>query len=387
MARHFKRFIFQTAFFFALAAVFPQRTSILNGNNDFSIDFPLGFNLVDSNSEGTSFQLQSLVPSTVVTAVVRVYQDGRYDSSKLALEGTMKALGAEYEIEEFEWRNQTSAISSLAMVIGREQESGYALSAVLPEKQGIVVIVTWTPARFYDRAESYMLSLLDSLNIDAGSYYEAGPVTAYQFAKSSEYVPVNLEIDGTKISTRLRANDNEAASYLIEREYAVLSLYAGNSLWKDAWQRYYRMIFRDSYQRLWQASFDIFNEIFPKAKDNTDLAQKLLYWTQNFTYEREKNTSDFAPLPSILLGGGSDCDSRSMLLSVLLTAMNMEAPMLVSAQYGHAMAAITSDHPGHSFEFNGTGYLMGETTSKGLTWGKIDSTQDDQSKWILVEFP
>ncbi|MBQ2205918.1 MAG: hypothetical protein II413_01770, partial [Treponema sp.] len=115
--------------------------------------------------------------------------------------------------------------------------------------------------------------------------------------------------------------------------------------------------------------------------------QKLLTWTQNFSYEREKNSSDFASLPSMLLGGGSDCDSRSMLLSVLLTGMNQDAILLVSRQYSHALCAITSGHQGHSFKFNGKDYLMGETTKQGLTWGIIAADQDKQDNWVPVIFP
>ena len=103
-------------------------------------------------------------------------------------------------------------------------------------------------------------------------------------------------------------------------------------------------------------------------------------------YERERTTSDFTSLPAMLLGEGSDCDSRALILCVLLTQMNQDAVLLVSPQFSHAMTAITSDHPGHSFKINGKDYLMGETTAQGLTWGKIDEKQDDQRKWMAISF-
>ncbi|MBR6154287.1 MAG: hypothetical protein IKQ43_07610 [Treponema sp.] len=379
---------FITVFLFAAAVQgFSQRISLISGNDEVSIDFPLGFNLVDANSDGTAYQLQSLVPQSAVTAVIRIYDSKRYDSAENALKGTLNTLNAKYEAEQFEWRNQTSSIASFTAVMGCDNVAGYALSASLPENKGTIILLTWCDPRFLERSQNYMLSFLDALNIDLGCYYEAGPITAYLYPKSSEYVAVNLKIDGKDIKSRLRANDKEASEYLIEREYDVLTLYASNNLWKDAWQRYYRMIFRDSYIRLWQVSFDIYNEIAPSCTDDTELAQKLLTWTQGFKYEREKNTSDFASLPSMMLGGGSDCDSRSMLLTVLLTAMNQKAAMMVSAHYSHAMALFVSDHPGHSYEFEGEQWLMGETTAQGLTWGKIDATQDTQTKWIFLPLP
>ena len=366
---------------------FSQRIGLLGDNSEVSIDFPLGFNLVDANSDGTAYQLQSLVPLSAVTAVIRIYDSNRYDSAENALKGTLNTLNAKYEAEQFEWRNQTSSIASFTAVMGRENVAGYALSCSIPENKGTIVLLTWCAPQFLERSQNYMLSFLDALNIDLGCYYEAGPITAYLYPKSNEFVDVNLKIDGKDIKSRLRSNDKEASEYLIEREYDVLTLYASNNLWKDAWQRYSRMIFRDTYMRLWQVSFDIYNELAPSCSDDTALAQKLLTWTQGFKYEREKNTSDFASIPSMMLGGGSDCDSRSMLLTVLLTAMNQNAAMMVSAQYSHAMALFVSDHPGHSYEFDGEQWLMGETTATGLTWGKIDATQDDQTKWIFLPFP
>ena len=133
--------------------------------------------------------------------------------------------------------------------------------------------------------------------------------------------------------------------------------------------------------------FDISNALAPGCKDTTEYAQKLLTWTQDFKYEREKNTSDFASLPSILLGGGSDCDSRSLLIAVLLQAINEDAIIFVSAEYSHAIAGFVSNHPGFGFTVNGKTYLTGETTAKGLTWGKISGSQTDLEKWIPVVLP
>ncbi|MBQ9538918.1 MAG: hypothetical protein IJU95_06580 [Treponema sp.] len=174
---------------------------------------------------------------------------------------------------------------------------------------------------------------------------------------------------------------------MIEREYELLTIYAGNPSWKEAWQRYYRMIFRDSCDRLRRPAFDIYNALAPDCADETDLAQRLLEWTQGMGYEREKNNSDFASLPSMLLGGGSDCDARSMMLAVLLRAMNMDSCMFVSATFSHALAGFVSSHPGHSFSVDGKNYLMGETTARDLTWGKVSAEMDDASQWIPVIFP
>ena len=363
---------------------FSQRLGF-SGYGDMAIDFPVGFQLMESSNDGSSYELKSTV--LPVTCIIKIYHTSRYASPKDALDSSLKALKAENETEEFEWRNQTSAISSFNTTLNRQRIMGYGLSASLPEGKGTVVMLAWAGVNQFQLSETYILSFLDSLIIDEGCYFETGPITRYLYPKTENRVDVNLEIDGKKIATSLAENDREAADYLIAREYDILKLYMTNANWKKAWQRYYRMIFKDSYNRLWRVAFDVYNELAPSAADETDLAQKILTWTQGFKYERESSTSDFTSLPAVLLGEGNDCDSRSMLIAIFLTSWNQDAIMLVSAELSHAMPAFTSDHPGHSFTYDGKKYLMGETTAKGQTWGKIDATQDDQRKWLEVMFP
>ena len=375
------------ALFFAAILSLPLFANRVSFGNlqDASIDFPEGFSIAESDQTGTSFLLQSsIVP---VQALLRTWPSTRYENASQAMEKSLESLKLEYETEDFVWRNQDCVMAMFKGKINGTDQSGFALTASLPQKQGTVLLMAWTSPKNQDSCTAFMASLIDSLNIDAGSYYEAGPLTTWLYPDTEATTAVELEINGKTISTWIRNSDAEAGECLIDREYAVLTLYKKSNLWKQAWQRYYRMIFRDSFHRMQKAAFDIYNELSPLCSDDTDLAQKLLEWTQGFSYEREKNASDFASLPSILLGGGSDCDSRSMLLAVLLTAMNQDAIMLVSAQYSHAMAAITSSHPGHSFSYDGKKYLMGETTAPGLSWGKISGTQDNQSAWIPVMFP
>jgi len=153
------------------------------------------------------------------------------------------------------------------------------------------------------------------------------------------------------------------------------------------------MIYRDSYLRLQKAAFTLYNQLYPIAKKkdpenpNRELAQILLTWTQGFDYEREKTASDFANLPSIIAGGGSDCDSRSMLLAVLLAQMHCKTMMFVSAEYSHAIFGIAvTGQPGKNahIDVDEISYLLGETTAK-VDIGMIAKDLSDSSKWIPIE--
>lgn len=378
-------FLFSLIFIFFSAPVFADYTGFENYNQMISLDLPEGFELVESGDNGRYFHLQNTV--VPVQAIVRLYPRERYEGSLEALTDVLDRFGADGEADSFEWRNQTSAIGTFTANMLGIPSSGYGAAAVLPKGEGTIVLLTWAEEKLSDLYAPMMTSFIDSLCIDKGSYFETGMLTRYAYPLSADNLPLSLEIDGKKIETFIKENDREASEFLIDREYNVLLYYQSSPLWKEAWQRYYRMIYRDSFHRLMRVSFDIYNALAPSCKDETDLAQKLLTWTQTFSYEREANTSDFASLPSMLLGGGSDCDSRSLLLAVLLKNMNQDAIIFISAEYTHAVCGFISSHPGHSFNVEGKEYLMGETTAKGLTWGMIAKEQDDVSKWIPVVFP
>ncbi len=369
----------------ATQGAFADIVSISKKQSLVSIDLPEGYILLSTGNDGSSYQLQSTI--LPVSLIVKLYEKDIYSSAKEALEDNTARLSATSDLESFKWRSQDAALAEINFRLGNTAVTGYAASTVLPEDEGTVVLVAWSKEEDFEQCANLILSTIDSLCIDYGSYFSPGLVTSYAFPSSAEEQDFELDIAGHKIRSCLASNDNEASEYLIEREYELLTLYAGSPIWQEAWKRYYRMIFRDSCGRMKRAAFDIYNALAPDSVDETDLAQKLLQWMQDCSYEREKNNSDFASLPSMLLGGGSDCDSRSMMLAVLLRAMNMDSCVFVSATFSHAVAGFVSSHPGHSFPAEGKNYLMGETTAKGLTWGKIAEDMDDASQWIAVTFP
>ncbi|MBQ0039400.1 MAG: hypothetical protein KBS64_03110 [Treponema sp.] len=383
MTRFAKKIFIMTAALVAACPLFALRTNFNGFSKSVCIDLPEGFKLESASSE-TSFQLQSTIAP--VHAIIQIYSAEKYKGTRDAMETSISRLGIHADIDTFKWRNNDTTIALFSGNLMGIDSSGYGAAAVIPENKSIIMVLTWAADKDAPKASPYMTSLLDSVYVDLESYYVPGLLTEYTYPKQGSK-NIKISIDGKTVDTSIDSSDKEASEFLIDREYQVLLMYQKSNLWKEAWQRYYRIIFRDSCQRLRQATYDITNAIAPDCKDTTEIAQKLLTWTQGFKYEREKTASDFASLPSILLGGGSDCDSRSMLLAVLLQGINQDAIIFVSAEYKHSIAGFVSDHPGFAFTVNGKKYLTGETTAKGVTWGKIDGAQTDASKWIPVELP
>ncbi len=386
MTRICKTVLALTAIFFMSFYVNAENICVHNSDKAVTIDFPEGYYVAASADGGSSYQMQNRI--LPITLLIKSYPKGKfYKSPEEALKDNLSRLKAQSNQENFLWRRQKCSFASFKNNLG-QNASGYGAAVELPYDEGIIVLITWAEQSQFEKCSDLMLSTLDSLTIDYGSDYEKGLVTQYLYPDSSEgNIDVTLNIDGMEIHTVLKNSDAEASQYLIEREDRLLAQYTVTPNIEEACKRYYRMIFRDSMGRMQRAAFDIYNALAPYCTDETDLAQKLLTWTQNFKYERDTTASDFVSLPSMLLGSGSDCDSRSMLLTVLLKSMNMEATLFISPQFSHALAGFVSNHPGHAFTESGKKYLIGETTKKGLTWGMMAQEQSDQSYWITIPLP
>lgn len=371
--------------FFISIEIFAHRVSFEGFSNSVFIDLPEEFALVQSQGED-SFLLQSKVAP--VSSIIKIYKKEKFISAQEALGITIQKLNLKtLETKTAQWRNNEACIAAIKGKISGAESQGYAAASVIPENKSIAVLISWCGAENFNNANFLIESFIDSLCIDSESCFSPGLFTSLYHPASGNEQTLNLLIDKKEISTQLDSLDCKNSEYLIEREYKVLQMYMNSPLWKEAWQRYYRMIFKDSCKRLQKVSFDIYRTLAPDCKDETDFAQKILSWTQGFKYEREKTASDFVSLPSIISGGGSDCDSRAMLIAVILQSMNIDSIIFVSSEFHHAIAGLVSSHPGFVFTVDGKTYLTGETTVPGLTWGIIDKNQSDFSKWIPVMLP
>jgi hypothetical protein len=389
-----KRFFLTAAALLLLSAV-PLAAEIVT-DNDFgwSLDLPEGFSVADRTEDGMSYLFtHDRMP---VSLAVKLYEKGTYGSAGDALSGAVGKLpSGTYEKTEFTWRNVPCAIGTFSMTLGEKKYAGWAASATLAAKNAYLVLLCYTDEQIEKDSEQFIMSVLNSLAIDRGSSFEPGIIVSYAFPQT-ERQDVTLTINGRSIQTQLYKDDTAAADFVVSCEYAVLSLYANNEKWRQAWQRYYRMIFRDSYGRLKKASFDISSGLSEDAKKinpqhpDEGMAQLLLTWTQGFSYERENDSADFTSLPAVLAGKGNDCDSRSLLLCVLLENMGTKTALFVSKDYSHAVfgadVEAASQNENARMGAGNKTFLLGETTAK-VNMGLISGDMGDVSKWVAVELP
>jgi hypothetical protein len=252
------------------------------------------------------------------------------------------------------------------------------------------------------------LSALDSIVPTPSDVRSPGIMTEFAFPRED---PQRVKLANTQIEALIDKIDAEAAQYIADREFAVLRYSADTPRWQEAWVRFYRMIYRDAYGRLADAAFalerswnqrgagnkqtdaehpDAPSESSPSAKKApvllpAETAAKALAWVQSFTYERDLTGSDFVNPVSAALEGRGDCDSRALLWAIVLGQANIEAAMMVSREYSHAMGLADIPGPGARFELDRKQWLVAETTSV-VALGRIAAGNSDPGKWIGVNF-
>lgn len=382
------------AFFLIFPSFYSFSELVSSSVYGYSIDFPEMSEISDMTEDESSILFtHKLLP---VQTAIKVWPQENFQNSTQALYKTLEKLSATGEISTAKWRNRECAVSQITIsekALGTKMR-GWGTSIPLPDKKSFLTVISFAPEDKAYNCEQFILSILDSIMVDRGSFKESGLITAFAFPKAGQK-NITLTIAGKKINTVLDKDDSEANQFVVDREFSVFKLFVNQKCWKEAWQRFYRIIAKDGMGRTKRAAFDISNALtedcqkespdFPEAA----LAQKLLTWTQNFNYERKSSSSDradFTNIPATLEGAGSDCDSRSMLLMLLYKNLGLDSIMFISTQYSHAMVGINlPGKQGQTYSLDGKEYLFGETTAKNLTFGMIAKDMQDRKNWIPVE--
>jgi len=340
----------------------------------YSLDLPEGFALENRSGTTRYHFVHQLAP---VDLQIALYPPKQFSAASDALKFVTAQFGSKGDIASFEWRRRTASIAQLSF----PAKAGWSLSVELADKKGWLVMACYTDEARATELEPLIISTLDSVFSDDGAYFEAGPMTSFAWAKEK---PVQVEYRDAKtnIAVPMDTVDAGANQSVVDREYQLLTAYQTSPLVYAAWKRYYRLIYRDAWGRLSKPAF-LMQTVLPA--DPKELTAELLSWTQSFNYERDKDGSDFMNLADALARKTGDCDSRSLLLVMLLNQMGVDAILLVSPEYSHAVAAVDCPGEGARYELGGKKYLIADTTAK-VGAGLIAQDMADSSKWFPVAF-
>jgi hypothetical protein len=347
----------------------------------FQIDPPEGY--AYTSGDGKNRFSFSSDENTVLDLAV---YDGTYPSVEAMAADITRRLRNEGEQESFIYRRKNAVLMELRFTVAGARNNGWALCMELDNagkatKPLLLALAYGPEAR--DELQLLHFSALDSIAPSVADLHAPGPITEYVYPRGALRTRPLAGLDAEAL---VYENDAVAAQALIDREFEVLRRYASSPHSKEAQLRFYRMIYRDSFDRIANIAFSLEREWDIPALAKRDLAGKVLAWVQSFTYERDLSGSDFVNLVSAALDGRGDCDSRAMLWAIVMVQANIPASIMISTHYSHAMGLADLTGNGARFQLSANqNWLVAETTAKvGL--GLIGKDVSDPKYWWGLQF-
>lgn len=152
---------------------------------------------------------------------------------------------------------------------------------------------------------------------------------------------------------------------------------------KRTWHEIYKRIYWQSYDK-----FDLilkgFDKIFVDERMNDrDKLYFIISFVQNIEYNRPGGKLDLLPPLGTLATRFGDCDTKALLLYILLEKANVDCVLFWSFQYKHAMLGVAINARGNYKTHTGKNYYFVETTYPNWEIGDIDPQMDDLSLWYV----
>jgi len=373
---------------FITVLVSPVAAKELAADTGASIDMPSGFTPGDGDGK-TRFSYFDTNEGMELD--VLIFEPGQYSSAEIMAADILGQMGSKGDISSFIYQGRGAVIAELDYAVNGNPRKGHAVFiAGTPAASGTArsensyALVASAETSQYDSHSELIISCLDAFSIDRAARRFPGPVSQFLFpwpAARTERKTATFPA-GT-ISMPWSSEEEKEELSVTEREYRVLTTYAETAtLWVDAWARYYRMVYKESAARL-DSFTKAFSDSLP-ANDPTEAARRVLAWIQGFHYERDFAGIDFVPPLLAAFERRGDCDSRAVVMAIILERLGIDAVLMISREYSHAMLAVDVPGGGQRFTYNGKAYLVAETTAK-VGIGMIDSEQADFSKWLGVD--
>jgi hypothetical protein len=305
---------------------------------------------------------------------------------------------------ELNFTQGRASVTGWALFLELETQVPSATKSMANEKAYLAALA-YGPSR--PELQSLHLSVLDSIEGGAGDYRMPGAMTEFFYPRGKW---ITAKLANSKEEARFRENDAAAAQSVVEREFNVMKFYLSSPRWQEAWKRFYRAIFKDSFYRLEHAAFllernwnnsvlgpsgegikpEEVERLGKRSAEAVNIAARALEWVQGFTYERDLMGSDFVNLITAAQEGRGDCDSRAVLWAVILAQSYIPSGIMVSREYSHAMGIGDLEGQGARLPMkddNGKEirWLVAETTAK-VALGLIGETVSEVDKWLGITF-
>jgi len=400
-------------FIVCIAGIVTTNALELNSNYGFFIDLPEGFSLVQSDGS-SKFTFTNPQGNIVVDIVI--YPSQTYTSiDMLAGQINSKLQAKSLDAWSFEYAGRKARIH-LAQFQNNLQ--GYILSidsqepAKLSdgEKNFDFVMLAYTKSALFKEVKPVLESIIDGFSLRASDRLKPGPYTTAQRTRIKPLlITKQIAFGGTTVPCVYDKNYADLVQQLVEREYAVLLPYGAiPDLVDDAVRRFYRQIYRASYSELVQLAL-LFSLVWENSSNQTTgvaanqnvsaalqphfgipaqpegYVRALLAWVQDFNYVRNPEGSDVVNPITAAFEQTGDCDSRVLVMAILLKYEHIDAILMISLVHEHALIGVGIEGKGAKFPYQNQNWLIGETTAH-VDLGLIDKQQSAIEDWFGIDF-
>jgi hypothetical protein len=373
---------------FAAVLAAPLAAKEFTSDDGIFIDMPSGF--APGEGDGKS-RFSYFSPDGEVEFDIMIHDPGQFPSTEEMAAKMLKKLDSKGQSSGFVYEGRRAVIAELSFALDGSTRRGYAIfisgslsSAGGPASGRGYALLAHARASQFDSVVDFIMSCLDGFSIDRAARRSPGPVSQFLLPWPAPRPDrKTAALPGCRIELPWSSEEARQELSTVQREYRILTTFLEDrTLWIDAWARFYRMVYRESAARL-----DSFTEAFARtlpADDPTESARRILAWVQDFVFERDLSGLDFVPPLIAAFERRGDCDSRAMVMAIILERLGVDSILMLSREYSHAMLAVNVPGGGQRFPFKGREYLVAETTARaGL--GMIDASQADFSKWLGVD--
>jgi hypothetical protein len=379
------------------AAALSAQTVFQNPEYDYIVDIPVGWTVIDGQSADfinfadpqrrAVFQIVTFPGSQFAT----VEEIDRFITQQFSAEGDAAA---------FRYLQQHAIFADYRFSTGRLSVRGYMV--FLNGDEYDFAVMTYVPEEYYEAYHDFLLSAVDSFSLDAESRLRPGPVSAffsepYDRDGASGYAVTLPSGDEIALPSRLASEEmRDAANVLIEREARILSQYAPapdasprigsepGPPWAQAWRRYFRMIYRDSFSRMEPVAQALFDDLASADIARNEMPAAILAWLQSARYERTRSISDLMSPGACLVEFAGDCDSLGLTYAIILSQMGFDAILMVSREFSHALVGVDIPGEGARFPFQNREWLVAELTEE-VAIGMIAADMSEIAGWIGVK--
>jgi len=350
---------------------------------NYTVYIPEGWDVFDSRNKA---EISFISDDQTVISQISTFEGNTYESALDMYNNLTGDLKKQSDGSSFKYNDDDAYIADITF-----EENGNTLRGwfvFINREDRDYYLLSFSGLDYYEEKLPFILSVLDSFRVeDNFSTYKPGLVSQffYPFPGNGKDM-AQMVINGNIVSFNTDINEFEASQLVIEREANMMIYYQNlgdKPLFEEAWKRYYKVIFRDNYER-----FSSLAETMRRSNIGNNDREKaiiLLNWIQNFKYTSTGTFSDLLSPISAVSNEEGDCDARGLAYSIILRHLGIDSLLLVSWQYKHSMSAIDVPGDGARYPFEEKSYIVAETTEV-VDMGMIPQSMSEGEKWIPVSF-